>query len=138
MNAEELKKYELAIMNVRANLVQGKLGTNPMWKKAADAYTHLFDYHKKLQAFAQEVQRIQGEQQGIGAAINKMAGAMEVMEQVLAEELLNSGAALEDVDMQKLQRIAQEQAGIAQPTPAPGQTHEAAVGLALAESEIKE
>ena len=139
MNAEDAKKFELAIMNVRANLVRGNLGTSQMWKKAADSYAQLFEFHKKLQTLSQETQRIQAEQQNIGNAINKMAGAMEVMEQVLAEELLNSGTTLEDIDFQKLQQIAQQEAGIKnQAVPAPEQTHDNAVGLALAESETKE
>lgn len=112
MTAEEVKKFDLAVMNVRAKLVRGQLGESPMWKKAADSYAALFTCHHQLNNIGKEIQRLAGEQEKIAASINKMAGGMEVMEGVLAEELLASGVELEDLDMTKLTKIAQEAAGI--------------------------
>ena len=104
----DLKLFEKAIINVRAKVVQGDLGANPMYKKAADVYARLFEIHGQQVSYQKEMQKLDMKNQDLMNEAMRAQGAMEVMEGILAEELLNSGAELKDLKMEDVAKIAGE------------------------------
>lgn len=104
----DMKLYEKAVINVRAKIVRGQLGENVLYKKAADSYARMFDIHQEIQAVSKQMQELEAKQQNLINETMRLQGGMEVIEGVLAEELINSGVQLEDLDMKQVSQIAQD------------------------------
>jgi hypothetical protein len=109
MSTFDMKALEKAVFNVRARIVKGELGANPLYKKAADSYARLFELHEQQMNLAKQMQELDNKQQGINNEVMRIQGGMEVMEGMLAEELINSGETLQDIDMPAIAKMAGEQ-----------------------------
>jgi len=104
----DMKLYEKAMCNVRAKIVKGELGEDELYKRAAHSYARMFDIHQEMQGVSKQIQELEAKQQNFINETMRLQGGMEVMEGMLAEALLNSGAQLEDLDMKQVAALAQE------------------------------
>jgi lipid II:glycine glycyltransferase (peptidoglycan interpeptide bridge formation enzyme) len=116
----DLKLFEKAILNVRAKIVKGEFGAHPMYKKAADTYARMFELHQQQVSISKQMQKLDEQQQNLANEVMRSQGAMEVMEGVLAEDLLNTGADLQELSMQDVAKIAGEQIKAKQAMPPAG------------------